>query len=167
MNMNLFGDSQSQVRWHSHDGPLFEVSGESKPIVSLALVPVLFFDGNLVGPVRFVLREDGLTGLHRMSSHTKRILNWRVNGLTSRSDGSNNMPTVAHYQPLWHVVHHLVRMVSLFSTPLVGSRCRIDMGISDNLFRPPGTGSPEQYTWINIRVGKWLFKEVKTFYISQ
>ena len=36
-NVSLHGDSQSQVRWHSDDEPLFGVFGESMLIVSLSL----------------------------------------------------------------------------------------------------------------------------------
>ena len=37
VNVNFFGDSHSQVRWHSDDEPSFGLSGEPKLIVSLSL----------------------------------------------------------------------------------------------------------------------------------
>ena len=41
----------------------------------------------------------------------KRILAWRINGLTWRSDGLHSMPTVAHDQLLRHVVYPRARKV--------------------------------------------------------
>ena len=43
VNVNLYGDSQSQVRWHSDDEPLFEVSQISNLIISPSLVASAFF----------------------------------------------------------------------------------------------------------------------------
>ena len=54
VNVNPNGDSHSHVRWHSDDELLFGLSGESKLIVSLSLGARAFFDGDLVGLVRFV-----------------------------------------------------------------------------------------------------------------
>ena len=54
VSVNLYGDSQSQARWHSDDEPLFGVSGETKLIISLSLGARSFFDGNFVCLVRFV-----------------------------------------------------------------------------------------------------------------
>ena len=55
VKVDLYGDSQSQVRWHSDDEPLFGVLGESKLIVSLSFCASAFFScGNLISLVRLV-----------------------------------------------------------------------------------------------------------------